>query len=169
LFHRLLGPASLIDRFSQSGYRKVSTYLLRRSGVSIDGLPLWISPTTFWDISDPGSIHLGDRCVISHYVRLLTHDFSLDRVSERMGNDPSTEIKRVAPIRVGDYAFIGLGVTLLPGVEVGNGAVVGSGSVVTRSIPADEVWAGNPARRISSTADYWAKSNHLFLRQARRP
>lgn len=169
MYHRLLAPASIIDRFNQTTYRKVSAFLLRRSGVTIEGLPLWISPTTFWDISSPGSIHLGDRCVISHYVRLLTHDFSLDRVSERMGNDSSMELKRVSPIRIGDYAFIGLGVTLLPGIEIGDGAVIGSGSVVTRSVPSDEVWAGNPARRISSTADYWAKSNHLYTRQSRRP
>lgn len=169
MYHRLLAPASLIDRFNQGMYRKVSKALLLRSGVAIDGLPLWISPTTFWDISENSSIRLGDRCVISHYVRLLTHDFSLDRVSERMGNDRSTELKRVAPVRIGDYAFIGLGVTVMPGVEIGAGAIVGSGSVVTRSIPEDEVWAGNPARRISSTAEYWTKSNHLFSRQERRP
>lgn len=169
MYHRLLAPASVIDRFSQHAYRKVCAALLRRSGIAINGLPLWISPTTFWDISSPGSIELGDRCVISHYVKILTHDFSLDRVSERMSGDQSTELKRVAPVRIGNAAFVGLGVTILPGVTIGDGAIIGSGAVVTRSVPDDEVWAGNPARRISSTEDYWTKSNNLYTRQPRRP
>lgn len=50
--------------------------------------------------------------------------------------------------RVEDSASIGGGVTLLPGVVVGASALVGAGSVVTRSVAAGDVVAGNPARRI---------------------
>ncbi|WP_181038488.1 DapH/DapD/GlmU-related protein [Arthrobacter sp. ZGTC131] len=86
-----------------------------------------------------------------------------------MSGDQATEIKRIAPVKIGNAAFVGLGVTILPGVTIGDGAIIGSGAVVTRSVPDDEVWAGNPARRISSTEEYWTKSNHLYTRQARRP
>ena len=54
----------------------------------------------------------------------------------------------MSPIIVKRGAFIGAGVTVLKGVTIGEGAVVGAQSVVTKPIPADEVWAGNPAKRI---------------------
>lgn len=45
-------------------------------------------------------------------------------------------------------AIIGGGVTISPDVEIGERAIIGSGSVVIRPVPAGQVWAGNPARRI---------------------
>lgn len=43
-------------------------------------------------------------------------------------------------------ASIGAGSTILPGIEIGEGVMVGAGSVVTKSIPAGEIWIGNPAK-----------------------
>ena len=48
--------------------------------------------------------------------------------------------------RVCKYATIGAGSTILPGITIGEGAFVAAGSVVTRDIPAWEIWKGNPAR-----------------------
>jgi acetyltransferase-like isoleucine patch superfamily enzyme len=45
-------------------------------------------------------------------------------------------------------ASIGSSATLICGIEIGEGAMVGAGSVVTKSVPAGELWAGNPARFI---------------------
>jgi UDP-3-O-[3-hydroxymyristoyl] glucosamine N-acyltransferase len=45
-------------------------------------------------------------------------------------------------------ASIGANSTILCGVTIGEGALIGAGSVVTRNVPAGEVWAGNPARRM---------------------
>ena len=47
---------------------------------------------------------------------------------------------------IGDNVWIGGGAIVLPGVTIGNNAIIGAGSVVTRDIPADTVAAGNPAR-----------------------
>lgn len=51
----------------------------------------------------------------------------------------------VAPIHIGNRVFIGANCTILKGVTIGDGAVIGAGSVVTRNIPAGAMAAGNPA------------------------
>ena len=50
------------------------------------------------------------------------------------------------PVRIGDDVWIGGNVTILPGVTIGDRAVIGAGSVVTEDIPADSVAVGVPAR-----------------------
>ena len=45
-------------------------------------------------------------------------------------------------------ATIGAGATILPGITIGEGAMIGAGSVVTKNVPAGELWVGNPARYI---------------------
>jgi acetyltransferase-like isoleucine patch superfamily enzyme len=54
----------------------------------------------------------------------------------------------VVPTVVEQGASIGSNATILCGVTIGAGAIIGAGSVVTRSVPAGEIWAGNVARRI---------------------
>jgi acetyltransferase-like isoleucine patch superfamily enzyme len=50
------------------------------------------------------------------------------------------------PVRIEDDVWIGMGVKLLPGVTIGKGAIIGAGSVVTRSIPAYSIAIGAPCR-----------------------
>lgn len=52
------------------------------------------------------------------------------------------------PVTIGDGAWIGGGVIILPGVTIGENSVIGAGSVVTRSIPANCVAVGNPCKPI---------------------
>ena len=52
------------------------------------------------------------------------------------------------PVRIEDGVWIGGGVVILPGVTIGRNSVIGAGSVVTRSIPANCVAVGNPCRVI---------------------
>jgi len=49
-------------------------------------------------------------------------------------------------------AAIGAGCVIKPGIEIGENAIVGCGSVVTKDIPADEIWAGNPAEKLSNAS-----------------
>jgi acetyltransferase-like isoleucine patch superfamily enzyme len=53
-----------------------------------------------------------------------------------------------------ENVWIGAGVTVLPGCAIGKNSVVGAGSVVTKSIPANEVWAGIPARKIREIINF---------------
>ena len=54
------------------------------------------------------------------------------------------------PITIGENVWLGANVTVLPGVTIGDRAVIGAGSVVTRDIPADSIAVGNPCRVVKS-------------------
>jgi acetyltransferase-like isoleucine patch superfamily enzyme len=54
------------------------------------------------------------------------------------------------PIYIGNDVFIGANSTILKGVSIGDRSIIGAGSIVTKSIPADEIWAGNPAKFIKT-------------------
>lgn len=88
-----------------------------------------------------GDIELGEGSTIAQeaYLCTGTHDFS----------SPALPLQ-TTPIRIGKNAFVGARALVLPGVKIGDGAVVGAGSVVTRDVPADAIVAGNPARVIGS-------------------
>ena len=67
---------------------------------------------------------------------------------------PSGTNKKWAPVTICENAVVGGGSTILPGVTIGVNAVLGAGSVLTKSIPNDEVWKGNPAKFHMHRKDY---------------
>lgn len=99
-------------------------------------------------------ISIGNNTTISNNVACITHDASvshyLDNVTDIFGE-----------IKIGNNCFIGMNVTILPGVSIADNCVIGAGSVVTKSIIENgSVWAGNPARKIcdvSSLAEKYEK------------
>lgn len=94
---------------------------------------------------DQGGITIGDDCLIGHNVVLATlnHDLS---PSHRSDMHPS-------PINIGRNVWIGANVTVLPGVTIGENAVVGAASVVTKDVPDNAIAVGSPARVIRSLTD----------------
>ncbi|MCZ8379268.1 acyltransferase [Mycobacterium sp. CPCC 205372] len=160
--------AQIIDRVDQDKYMAVASRILSKAGVVVRGRPLWLSADIHWDCAYPGAITIGDRCVISGRVTLLTHDFSLDRVAELKRGRSDQELIFRGPISIGDYAFIGWQSIILPGVTIGRGSIVGAGSVVTKDVPDGTVVAGNPARVLDSTDNYWDRSADRFEWQNRR-
>jgi len=104
-------------------------------------------------------IHIGNDVIISWGVTIVDHDsHSLDPRQRRhdvdnwrRGHKDWTGVA-VAPVQIGDGAWIGFGASILKGVRVGAGAVVGACAVVTRDVPANAVVVGNPARVVRATA-----------------
>jgi acetyltransferase-like isoleucine patch superfamily enzyme len=90
------------------------------------------------------SIKIGNRVLIGGNVRIFDHDFHPINYRNR---SESSHIK-TKPIIIKDDVFIGTNTIILKGVEIGRGAVIGAGSVVTKSIPSFEIWSGNPAVKI---------------------
>tara|TARA_R110000803_G_scaffold31479_2_gene70203 strand:- start:67 stop:555 length:489 start_codon:yes stop_codon:yes gene_type:complete len=62
--------------------------------------------------------------------------------------------------RVGNNVFLGLNSIVMPGVTIGDNVIVGAGSIVTKDIPNGELWAGNPARKISTTEEYYTNATN---------
>lgn len=56
--------------------------------------------------------------------------------------------KKTSPIFIGDNVFIGAYCFILKGVIIGDNSIIGAGSVVTKEVPANQIWAGNPAKFI---------------------
>ncbi|MBG6213272.1 MULTISPECIES: acyltransferase [unclassified Cryobacterium] len=101
--------------------------------------------------TEPWLISVGDRVTISSGVTFITHDGSGWLFRDERGRR-----YRFAPIRVGSDVFIGAGVTVLPGVSIGDRCVVGAGSVVTASVPEGTIVAGVPARPIKGWTEFHA-------------
>jgi len=97
---------------------------------------------------------IGDRvtvkCGVQLWDGLTVEDDAFIGPNVTFTNDrypPSDNFPQmIERTKVGKGASIGANATILPGVEIGAGAMVGAGSVVTRSVPAGELWLGNPAR-----------------------
>lgn len=85
---------------------------------------------------------IGEGCAISSNVRIFTQtyipdqDFALSR-NESGGN-----------VLIGDNVWIGANVVVNPGVRIGSNAIIGANSVVTKSVEADSIYGGVPARLI---------------------
>ena len=89
---------------------------------------------------DVAAITIGDNVQIGPNVQLLTPTHPVEAEARRAGWEAAE------PITIGANVWLGGGVIVLPGVEIGENTVVGAGSVVTRDLPADVVAIGSPAR-----------------------
>jgi acetyltransferase-like isoleucine patch superfamily enzyme len=125
------------------------------NAVGGDGrMALWVGPGAVLTIGDHvglsnativclSAVTVGDGALVGGGSRIYDTDFhSLDAAERARPGNPGA---RRAPVTIGSRAFVGAHAVLLKGTEVGAEAVVGAGAVVRGSVPAGEVWAGNPA------------------------
>jgi acetyltransferase-like isoleucine patch superfamily enzyme len=87
---------------------------------------------------DQGGIEIGDGALIGHNVVLATINHDLNPRKNRKNH--------YAPIKIGTHVWIGSNATILPGVTIGDYAVVAAGAVVTRDVPAMTIVGGVPAK-----------------------
>jgi maltose O-acetyltransferase len=150
---------ALLERYNRTGddERNYRASILRELFGRV-GPGSWVEPPFYCDYGS--NLHVGDRfyantgCIVldcDHVeigsrvklgpaVQLLAVSHPLDASQRALG------LEYGEPIVLGDDVWIGGGAIVLGGVTIGDRAVVGAGSVVTRDVPADAIVAGNPAR-----------------------
>ena len=137
----------------QERRRQILTELFGTGGDSV-----WMQPPFFCDygsnirlghrvffnfncvVLDVAPVRIGDFTLFGPAVQILTATHPLDAAERRAGLAGGT------PITIGSDVWVGGGAIFLPGVTVGDRAVIGAGSVVTKDVPAGAVAVGNPAR-----------------------
>lgn len=129
------------------------------------GENVWITPPFYVDYGE--NIHIGKNveinmnCVFLDCNLITIGDFSgigpgvhiytvfhPTNPDERIDKNSSFWKSQTAPVKIGKNVWIGGGRIILPGVTIGDGATVGAGSVVTKSIPSNCVAVGNPCKVI---------------------
>ena len=118
---------------------KIGPFVEIQRNVSI-GVDCKISSHTF--ICE--GVHIGNRVFVGHNVTFINDMFP--RATRQDGALQSDDDWTVVMTHIDDGASLGSSVTVLAGVRIGARAMIGAGSVVTKDIGPDEIWAGNPAR-----------------------
>lgn len=88
-------------------------------------------------------VTIGNDVMMGPYCFIYTSNHRMDRADIPMWRQGFTEAK---PVVIEDDVWIGARVTILPGVHIGRGSVIGAGAVVTKSVPAYSIVGGNPAK-----------------------
>jgi maltose O-acetyltransferase len=117
---------------------------LQASGLRL-GRNVFVGGGTVLDPDFCFLIRIGDDTTLSLEVMVLAHDAS---TRHHLG------YSRVAPVEIGSRVFVGARSVILPGVTIGDDAIVGAGSVVRRDVAPGTVVAGNPARELTTTEAY---------------
>lgn len=97
-----------------------------------------------------GPITIGDYTMLAPGVAIYTRTHDHSRTDLPMVTQGDTETMEVV---LEEDVWLGRNVVVLPGVQIGKGAIVGANAVVTRDIPAFTVWGGVPAKQIRSRLD----------------
>lgn len=122
----------------------------RKKGVKV-GKGCYISTRHF--PTESYLIEIGDYVRIATKVSFFTHGGVW---SVRKIYDDKT-LDHFGKIKIGNYSYIGEGCMIMPGVTIGEKCIVGGGSVVTKSVPDGCMVAGNPAKFIGYTDDFYKK------------
>ena len=97
-----------------------------------------IQNRALFDMSSP--ITIGDNSILSYQVTIITHQ-GTGRLNPRV---PTRKLP--IPVTIGEWVYIGAGVTILGGVTIGNHSVVGAGTLVTKDVPPNCLAMGVPVR-----------------------
>lgn len=110
--------------------------LLQWGGVKI-GNRTFIGSNVMFDGIRPDLVTIGNHVKITTGTKIVTHFFNPDDNGMYLGD-----------VNIEDNVFIGMNTLIVSSVNIGTGAVLAAGSVVTKDIPEWEIWGGNPAKFI---------------------
>lgn len=130
------------ERFNSIGRQEKCVFSIRANAELTIGNNVGISSSTIFCNKE---VTIGDNVKIGGNTCIYDTDFhSLDYEDRRERYYDVVNTKSKA-VRIGNDVFIGAHSTILKGVTIGDRSIVGAGSVVTKSIPPDQIWGGNPA------------------------
>jgi maltose O-acetyltransferase len=165
-------------RYRKSSFAKVGDNVIIHEGCFIShpektylSNDIYIGPRC--ELFTLGEVHIGNGTVFGQEVLVLSSNHNYD--SPDLKALPYDDKNVTKPIKIGENVWIGARAIILPGVTIGDGAVIGTGSVVTKDVPKGAIVAGNPAKiikyrnmevyeRLNGTT--WVKkyrSNHEYI------
>lgn len=98
------------------------------------------------DLMFPEKIKVGRNSVIGYNTTILTHEYLIKEY-------------RLGEVYIGDEVLIGANSTILPGVTIGDGAIVSAGTLVHKDVPAGSFVGGNPMRMIYTKEEMKARQS----------
>ena len=107
--------------------------------------------------SEPYLVTIGSHCQLTT-CKIFTHGGG--QVVRHI--DPTFDA--FGKVVIGDYVYIGAEALIMPGVTIGDHALIAAGSVVTKSVPSGIVVAGNPARPICSIEEYYNRNKRYNVK-----
>lgn len=109
--------------------------------------------------TEPYLIEVGEDCLFASGVRFITHDGG-GKVLNTLNKFENKTMDIIAPIKIGNNVYIGMGAYILPGVSIGDNSIIGAGAVVSKSIPSNSVAVGVPAKVIETIDEYYSHTNN---------
>lgn len=114
------------------------------------GINIYLGDRVFFNFNcvvlDPAEVRIGNNVLFGPGAHIYTATHPLDAGVRRTG------LESARPVHVGSDVWVGGGAIICPGVRIGDGAVIGAGSVVTKDVPPGVLAAGNPCRVIREIA-----------------
>lgn len=147
IYHALLQSMMNWVIFEPIAPRMLRPFLLRRMGAKV-GKGVFIGDRVVFDLNHADLITLDDNAHITGGCRLLCHQRNLSKY--RKGDNAAMLGYNLAPIHVGKGCMIGMETLIMPGATIGDGAIVGAYSLVTKDIPAWSLALGRPAKVIKT-------------------
>lgn len=159
-------PVSAISRKLLYGYKATSkSYIdhLRKIGTEIgQDVYIYNPDITHIDETDPHLLTIGNHVRITGPATILTHDYSWSVIKHKYGEICGKQ----RAVTIGDGVFVGWGATILCGTTVGDHTIIGAQAVVSGRVDSDSVYAGNPAKKIMTLDEFYAKRKERQFAEA---
>lgn len=130
--------------------RKARAFLLRRIGCRV-GKNVFIGEYVRMDIWHADLIYIDDYTHVTSGCRILCHQ--RDLTGYCVGDNAADLKYRTGEVHIGKGVMLGMETMVMPGVTIGDGAIVGARSVVTKDIPPYTIAVGNPTKVIKQISE----------------